>query len=204
MRKTNELFIANNFYHVYNRAVGSEKMFKQEKNYSYFLQKMQQYILPVADVYCYSLLPNHFHLLVRIKSEEIIESIFQSSKIKSLQAKYDINRSLFIAEQFGNWCNAYTKAFNKMYNRKGKLFMDNLNRRKIDDEFYYTKIIHYIHANAVQHGICKEIKDWLYSSYQILTGNTDTFLKRDELMDWFGNKDAFIKFHQQPVEIKMK
>ena len=84
--------------------------------------------------------------------------------------------SLFISEQFGNCCNAYTKTFNKKYNRKGELFMDNLNRRTIDSETYYSKTVHYIHANAVQHGICKHIDAWPYSSYYFLITTQPTWL----------------------------
>jgi hypothetical protein len=30
-----------------------------------------------------------------------------------------------------------------------------------------------------------------------------TFLKRDEVISWFGNKAEFLKFHQQPVAPRM-
>lgn len=130
MRKPNEPFVPNHYYHVYNRAVGSEKMFKEATNYFYFLNKIQQHILPVADIFCYALLPNHFHLFVQIKSEKEVEEVFLTNKAKLLQQKYDSNHVMFLAEQFGNSCNAYTKAYNKKYQRKGKLFMDNLNRLK--------------------------------------------------------------------------
>ncbi len=199
MRKFNDPFIENNYYHVFNRAVGNEKMFIEPDNYRYFIQKMQQFVLPVADIFCYTLLPNHFHLFVRIKPTNELQMLFNNMKPKILQKKYDDNFSLFIAEQFGNWCNSYTKAFNKKYNRKGKLFMDNLNRKLIDSESYFSKIVHYIHANAVQHGICDHIEKWPYSSYHELISNRETWLCRDELLGWFGALKEFKKFHDQPI-----
>ena len=204
MRQYNDPFLPDHYYHVFNRAVGSEKMFYEHDNYRYFLKKMKQHILPVADIFCYSFLPNHFHLFVRIKPLNIIEQKFQHSKIKGQRQKYDINRSLFISEQFGNWCNSYTKALNKKYNRKGKLFMDNLNRRLIYSDVYYSKVIHYIHANAAQHKLCSNVASWPYSSYHALINNSKIWFARDEVMEWFGGLSNFIAFHQQPVEIKIK
>ncbi len=200
MRNYNDPFLADHYYHVFNRAVGNEKMFCESGNYNYFLEKMKQHLLPVADIFCYSFLPNHFHLFVRVKPINIIEEKFQYSKIKEQQQKYDINRSLFISEQFGNWCNGYTKAFNKKYDRKGKLFIDNLNRRLIDSAAYYSKIVHYIHANAAQHKLCTDVKSWPYSSYAPIINHTQKWLIREEVLEWFGGLTNFIYFHEQPIK----
>jgi len=200
MRKFNDPFISDHYYHVFNRAVGSEPMFKEPENYRYILEKLKEHILPVADIFSYSFLPNHFHLFVRIKSINIIEQKFQLSKLKEQQRKYEINRSAYISEQFGNWCNGYTKAFNKRYSRKGKLFMDNLNRRLIDSEAYYSKIIHYIHANAAQHKLCRDVESWPYSSYHGIVNNSEPWIFRDEVLEWFGGLKSFILFHKQPIK----
>lgn len=59
-------------YHVYNRGNNSEDLFKEERNYPYFLDKYFQYISLVADTYAYCLKKNHFHILLRIKNEDEI------------------------------------------------------------------------------------------------------------------------------------
>ena len=58
------------FYHIYNRGNGGQLIFYQEKNYYYFLEKIKKYMLEYWDTYSFCLIPNHFHLLVKIKSEE--------------------------------------------------------------------------------------------------------------------------------------
>ena len=58
------------YYHVYNRGINGEDLFREERNYRYFLEKYAQYIEPVAETYAYCLLGNHFHLLVRIRDVE--------------------------------------------------------------------------------------------------------------------------------------
>ena len=57
-------------YHVYNRGNMENDIFFREENYRYFLMKYKQYMLNYWDTYAYALLPNHFHLAIRVKSEE--------------------------------------------------------------------------------------------------------------------------------------
>ena len=58
------------FYHIYNRGINGENLFKEERNYAYFLQQYAKYLEPVVQTFAYCLLPNHFHLLVRVKTLE--------------------------------------------------------------------------------------------------------------------------------------
>ncbi|MEQ8627311.1 hypothetical protein [Ekhidna sp.] len=67
------------YYHIYNRGINGEDIFKKEGNYDYFLLKYTRYINPIADTFAYCLLKNHFHLLIRTKSEEEIQTINNSS-----------------------------------------------------------------------------------------------------------------------------
>ncbi len=52
------------FYH--NRGNNRGPIFTEERNYYYFLDLMRKYLLPILDLYAYCLLPNHFHLLIRV------------------------------------------------------------------------------------------------------------------------------------------
>jgi REP element-mobilizing transposase RayT len=200
----NNPFLPETFYHVYNRAIGDEKAFKEERNYLFFLQKLKQYIVPIADVYAYCLLPNHYHLLVYIKSEEKLEQhknyLKQTSKLTGNFNSYES----FILQQFSNMANSYTKAVNKQYKRKGRLLMESIQRKPIDDSFYFTKVIHYIHCNPVHHGLTKQINDWPHSSYAAFLTDMPTLLQRDKVLEWFYDKKKFIEFHQQPIDPKSK
>jgi putative transposase len=179
--------IPDEIYHVYNRAVGSEQLFKNGENYRYFLKKFIEYTDPVCDIFCYCLLPNHFHFLLRIKNAEMNPGL--TEKLKRSQP-------------FSNFFNAYTKAFNVFYDRKGTLFMRPFKRKRVNTDEYFARLIHYIHANPVHHGYCNKIDEWKYSSYPILLNNSASTLLREEIMDWFGNVKQFEIFHQQPVIYK--
>jgi REP element-mobilizing transposase RayT len=203
MNKQHCPLLPGEFYHLFNRAVGSETLFRSKENYRYFLSKMKQHILPVADLFVYSLLPNHFHLLIRIKPGETIQSLYKIKKRKTFDEKqHDLPD--FIMEQFSNWTNGYTKAFNKMYNRKGGLFMDYMKRSEAETDADITSFIFYVHKNAVHHGLSKKIGDWLFDSYQSILSEKPTALMREEVINWFGSKQLFVDFHNQPVNLKKK
>jgi len=193
--------IADNYYHLFSRAVGQEKLFRSNENYYYFLNKMKQHVLPVVDLYAYSLLPNHFHLVVRIKGEKELMNFFEVKKSKPFNPSENYLPD-FVMEQFSNWLNGYTKAFNKMYKRKGGLFMDYIKRNEATKDSSLGSFIFYVHKNAKHHGLVKEIGDWPFDSYNSILSNKPTALKRNEVIEWFGSLQHFIEFHQQPVDLK--
>ena len=88
------------------------------------------------------------------------------------------------------------QAFNKQQGRMGSLFMKNFKRKIISDKNYLHKLVHYIHLNPVEAGLCAEPDDWNFSSYKTLLNQDSTFLKRDETISWFEDKTNFIQLHQ--------
>lgn len=189
-------------YHLFSRAVGNEKLFLNEGNYLYFLSKLKQYISPVAELYTYSLLPNHFHLLARIKQRDIIVKLYEQTKKKPFQL-LETDLPNFIMESFSNFLNSYAKAFNKMHSRRGALFMDYLKRSLVKSEADFISFVFYVHKNAVHHGITQKIGLWPYDAFNSLLSKSPTLLLRDELIETFGGLNEFIKFHQQPIELKL-
>lgn len=201
MTKYHIPLLADNFYHLFNRAVGSEKLFRSTANYLYFLKKLKQHILPVADLFAYSLIPNHFHLLARIKSENELLTFFEVKKSKRFNPCENYLPD-FVMEQFSNWLNGYTKAFNRMYDRKGSLFIDYLKRSEAKQDSSITSFIFYIHKNAVHHGLALKIGEWPFDSYNSLLSNKPTALKRNEVIEWFGSVQHFVVYHNQLGTLK--
>ena len=125
---------AGTYYHIYNRANGSENLFREPENYRYFLQQWNKYITPVASTIAYCLMPNHFHFLIIIKEEKELEDFFNKKLSKGSQPlesfiEKEFNRHISL--QFSHLFNAYAQAFNKMFQRKGSLFMSNFKKKKI-------------------------------------------------------------------------
>jgi REP element-mobilizing transposase RayT len=163
--------------------------------------KYDAYISPIADTFAYCLMPNHFHFAMKIKNEAQLTEVFK----EKLEAKRDPqgfeNLAGLISRSFSNFLNAYAKAFNKMHDRRGSLFLDNIQRKEIKEESYFTKLIHYIHYNPVHHGFVKEIEEWKHSSYHAFLSNKKTKLNRENVLEWFGGKNDFEKFHQWKPEM---
>ena len=202
MTDYHQQLLPNQTYHLFSRAVGSEKLFLFDENYHFFLQKLKQHTSSICHLYCYTLLPNHFHLLVQIKTEESI--IKQFEEIKKVEYKsLEHNICDFIMERFSNFLNSYTKAFNKVHNRKGALFMDYMKRSIINTDSDFTSFVWYIHKNAVHHGLAKTIGSWRFDSYHSILSEAPTSLLRQEVLEWFGTNEDFVKFHQQEIQPKI-
>ncbi|MDQ7949884.1 MAG: transposase [Pedobacter sp.] len=173
------------FYHIYNRGNNKERIFKDEDDYRYFLSLLKKHLLPTADIFVYCLLGNHFHLLVKIKTNEIDKGI--------------TGKPLNTSQVFSNLFNAYAKAFNRKYNRTGKLFEERFKRKQIATDGYFSELIYYIHANPQRHQLIGDFRNYAHSSYPVLTKNEFTFINRDEVLNWFGGKDLFERFHEERV-----
>ncbi len=63
-------------YHIYNHANGAENPFREAENYRYFLKQWEKHIQPIADTLVYCLMPNHFHFLIKIRSQSELETTF--------------------------------------------------------------------------------------------------------------------------------
>ncbi|OFX57394.1 MAG: hypothetical protein A2046_06365 [Bacteroidetes bacterium GWA2_30_7] len=72
---------AGRFYHVYNRGNNSDTIFYNKGNYAYFLRKYDEYLSDFVETYCFCLLPNHFHLLVRVK-----ENLTNPARVLNLES----------------------------------------------------------------------------------------------------------------------
>ncbi len=150
--------LANQYYHIYNHANGDENLFREEENYRFFLLQYHQHIDAIADTVAWCLMPNHFHLLVKIKNEKSLLQTFP--KLKTLEK--------LLSKKFSNLFSSYTQAFNKLYQRRGSLFIKNFKRKQITSSQYLQILFLYIHLNPIKHGFTKEISEWQWSSYHYI------------------------------------
>lgn len=191
MAKTEHYFTkfeTGRFYHIYNRGVDRKPIFKRKENYEFFLIRIEKYLSPVLEVYSYSLLKNHFHLMVRIKD---LPCFIELSKL----SVPDISN--IVSHSFQKMFQSYAMAFNKRENRIGTLFQAPFKRNLVDSEDYFTKLILYIHANPQKHGFIEDFRSYKWSSYLPILNNTSEILHSSEIIDWFGGKDQYIKLHAE-------
>ncbi|MCD4679278.1 MAG: hypothetical protein K8S00_02705 [Bacteroidales bacterium] len=54
-------------YHIYNRGYNYQNVFFYRDDYLLFFDKIKYYFLDYCSLFAYALLPNHYHLLLRVK-----------------------------------------------------------------------------------------------------------------------------------------
>ncbi|WP_338791436.1 hypothetical protein [Bernardetia sp. MNP-M8] len=178
-------------YHIYNRGIDGCNLFYEQQNYTFFLEKYAKYVSPVMDTFAYCLLGNHFHLLVRIKSEE------QRTQLREKPSPKGTHITLNPSRQLGHFFNTYANAINKKYKRTGSLFEEAFERKKVTSDSYLTTLIDYIHKNPVKHGFTNDFTDYPHSSYHSHLSEKNTKLDREYVLEWFGGRNELQKFHIQ-------
>ncbi len=187
------------YYHIYNRGINGTNIFKNDDNYSYFLRQFSKYVIEVADVFAYCLMPNHFHFLLKIKSEDSLACFISKNIKRSSVSKEGLHAPQNItSKQLSKFISSYTQAFNKVNNRHGALLESPFKRIKIDSEEYLKRLIVYIHQNPIDLDI--DFRKFKYSSYQSILSNGKTNLMRDEALAYFGGYENFIFSHNKVVD----
>jgi len=170
MRKTE--FRAGYHYHLYNRGANRQPIFFSDENWGYFLRLVRHYLKPdLIDVVAYCLLPNHYHLLVSLKTDALAKKIMQPFTV------------------------AYSKAINKQQGRTGPLFEGPFQARLVDRDEYLVHLSRYIHLNPVSAGLVAHPEDWTFSSYRDYLGlRKGTLPAPGIVMSQFPSPQAYAAF----------
>lgn len=201
-------FSVGEFYHVYSRGNNKSKIFLSENDWRRFqkllyvcngtqsvvFKTIQSLTLDkiergdsLVDIGAYCLMPNHFHLLLREKTEGGI--------------------SLFVQKLL----TAYSKYFNKKNERTGKLFEGAFKATHADTDEYLRYLFSYIHLNPVkiidpqwkENGILDRdaakqyLQGYSYSSYLDYMGTErpeGKIVNRNEFPDYFEQPKEFREF----------
>lgn len=177
--------IEGQYFHIYNRGVNSEDLFKEKKNYSFFLQQYTLYCSDVLETYAYALLKNHFHIVAFVKENIEVPK-------RNGEGMFRLNAS----KQLAHFFNSYAQAVNKMYTRTGPLFESPFERKLIDNNNYLTSAICYCHHNPQLHGFVNDFKEWEFTSYHIHLDNGNTFVASQKAIELFDGLVAFEEAHK--------
>lgn len=192
-------FVEGQYYHVYNRSVDKKALFKGNDNYYYFLKKYDEYLSQLVDTFAFCLLGNHFHLLIRIQDL----SAFRIADIDKIEQRQSLSAHDIVSRQFRKFFQSYSMAFNKQQNRVGTLFQTPFKRVLVDNNHYFRQLVYYIHANPQLHGIIDDFKKWEWSSYGRILIDKPTKLKKQEVISWYGTRDAYTNYHLVSEEIQL-
>jgi putative transposase len=129
------------YYHVFNRGINSEIVFRSDRNYLFFLRRIRELLIPnTASIIAYVLMPTHYHLLIEIVSETF-------------------------SAVMGRVGLSYTKAVNREWKRSGPLFESRFKAKLVDPDEYILGLSRYIHLNPVSAHLVEKPEEWPYSNY---------------------------------------
>lgn len=193
-------FEKGKLYHIFNQGNNKIKIFYKRENYLFFLAKLKTYVSPYADILAWCLMPNHFHLMVRVNEVKLVLAKTESSdgSLKLSQPTRTLNNSIAILLR------SYTRAINKQENMSGSLFkshtkavcincfngltpsyytQDGITQVNIENpENQYPQVcFNYIHQNPVKAHLVKTASDWEFSSAKEYAGLRDGKLVNKEV-----------------------
>ncbi len=160
------------YYHIFNRGINKQKIFYEEKNYSYFLGLLKRFLKKFNfSMIVYCLMPNHFHFLIKL------------------------NENLDVGLFMSRFLDSYVTAFNNMYNRSGSLFKDRYKSISVDREEYLKYLCRYIHRNPLKAGLVNTPEQWPWSNYFECVGEKmGDLCDNNFIRSWFSSPELYKEF----------
>jgi len=196
--------VTDEFYHIFNRGIASQPTFLNKRDYQRMMETIPFYkndnlpfkyskllMLPVreravvwekiirakdslVEIIAYSLMPNHFHFLLKQTKENGIRRFI------------------------GNIVNSYTKYFNTKRERTGPLFQGRFKAIRIETDNQLLHLSRYIHLQPFTSYLVKsleELMEYPYSSFpEYLQKVREGVCTKEEILTHFKTKGKYKTF----------
>ncbi|MEK7664525.1 MAG: transposase [Patescibacteria group bacterium] len=159
MPRQPRIILFQSCYHIITRGNNKNIIFKEDSDYLFFLNLVLKYkkIHPF-DIYHYCLMPNHTHFLIQTRKTTDF-SIFMKK----------LNLSYF-------------HYFNKKYGWVGHFWQNRFKSQPVGKDNYFIQCGKYIELNPKRAGIVKDLKEYLYSSYNHYAYGEENELLTDDFL----------------------
>lgn len=197
------IFAPGEYYHIYNRGVAYQPIFKNKRDYQRFILTFSYYRshnLPLrlskvlqlskdlkykmlssvdkdnkktVEMVAYCFMPNHFHLLLKQVTIGGISKYLRQS------------------------VNSYVKFFNTKYKRIGSLFQGMFKAVHIESDEQLIHVSRYIHLNPLVSYLVdqKGLLEYSWSSFQTYIGKTDdNFITTKSVLSHFKSRNEYLQF----------
>jgi len=183
-------------YHVISRtALDGYVIEEADKDYFVELLKHLSKVYFVK-VMGFSVMGNHFHLVVRMKSGEGISDdeirqrfdyyYYKDTKktdkvVAEGQIPYLRQKWSDLSEYVKDIKQRFSRYYNKKNNRKGYFWSDRFKSVIVEDGDTLINCLAYVELNACRAGLVKKPEDyrWCSLAYHVQTGNKDDFLSNN-------------------------
>jgi putative transposase len=166
-------------HHIMGRGIERTTIFRTDQDREDFIKRLGE-LCRAGEliVYAWSLMPNHFHLLLRTGRQSI------SNSMRKLLTGYVVN-------------------FNLRHKRHGHLFQNRYKSILCEDDPYLLELTRYIHLNPLRAGIVRSfegLRNYRWTGHSVLLGR----VRRDwqdigTVLGYFGKGKRAIEKYEQYV-----
>lgn len=122
-------------HHVIGRGIEKRRIFFNDTDRKDFIERLSGIARDHSlDVYAWTLMPNHFHLLCKTEKQPL------ASSMRKLLTGYVVN-------------------FNRRHRRHGHLFQNRYKSIVCQEDRYLQELVRYIHLNLLRAGLVKSLND---------------------------------------------
>ena len=154
-------------YHVIARGIERRKIFLNKRDCEDFLSRLGQCLEKTGSrCLAYSLLGNHFHLLI-LRGQRPLATL-----MSRLMTGYAVN-------------------FNLRHRRAGHLFQNRYKAIMCEFDSYFLELVAYIHLNPLRAGLVEDLKglrEYRWCGHGALMGEGEAdFLAKEDILGHFGD-----------------
>ncbi|MDL2240352.1 hypothetical protein LJC69_01870, partial [Bacteroidales bacterium OttesenSCG-928-K22] len=146
-------------------------IFRDDYDKQRFLDKLEHYTSPFVVIITRVLLPDHFHIVLQIKTDfgDNMRKYANMDKVirrfKRISSREE--ESIIISELLRRFFMSYAKYYNRKYNQTGSLFRKNYRRVLLNSKEELKRVIIFTHRNVQIHGLVKNFRNYKWSMYHM-------------------------------------
>ena len=162
-------------HHIIVRGIERRKIFRDDSDYDDLLRRLEE-VLSATQTSCFawSLLPNHFHLILRTGSVPL------STIMRRILTGYAVS-------------------FNRKYRRSGHLFQNRYKSILCQEDAYLLELVRYIHLNPLRAKLVSDLGDldgYRFCGHSVLMGTREnSWQEAGYILRRFGKRPAQARKH---------